>query len=184
MKASRLAACRQPSKVGLSKAAVDAIKAKPPAERVKALMTREEPRVLCVSYFDNGPVHMMSTIHTSAEFVTVKKKVYDTAVNAHKEIDVERLSLIHDYNQHMNNVDRFDQLSHYYNLDGMGWRDRKWWHPVFKGLFKACCDNAYALYKKQFELEKMEELEVYRALAGLSASTTDSPASNTRRCAS
>jgi hypothetical protein len=23
----------------------------------------------------------------------------------------------------MNNVDIFDQLAHYYNMDGMGWRD-------------------------------------------------------------
>lgn len=47
----------------------------------------------------------------------------------------------------MNNVDRRDHLSHEYNLDGGVWRDRKWWMPIFKELFKSCCDQGYVCYK-------------------------------------
>jgi hypothetical protein len=86
----------------------------------------------------------------------------------------------------MNNVDRFDQLSNYYNLDGMGWRDRKWWHPIFKGIVKGCCDNAYTLYKKQFEIEKKAKLAAVQALADQARAcrgVNDSPAGNTRRYA-
>jgi len=87
----------------------------------------------------------------------------------------------------MNNVDHFDQLSNYYSLDGMGWRDRKWWHPIFKGIVKGSCDNAYTLYKKkQFEIEKKANLAAVQALADLaraSRAVADSPAGNTRRYA-
>jgi hypothetical protein len=86
----------------------------------------------------------------------------------------------------MNNVDRFDQPSNYYNLDGMGWRDRKWWHPIFKGIVKGCCDNAYTLYKKQFEIEKKAKLAAVQALADQARAcrgVNDSPAGNTRRYA-
>ena len=54
----------------------------------------------------------------------------------------------------MNNVDIFDQLAHNYGLDGMGWRDRKWWIPVYKALLKGACDQAYTLYKRTFEIEQ------------------------------
>ena len=120
-------------------------------------MTDKEPHVLCVSYFDNGPVHMLSTIHSDAEFVIVKKRVW-SATEEKKDrprstFHIPRLRIIDvdDYNRNMNNVDRFDQLSNYYSLDGMGWRDRKWWHPIFKGIVKGSCDNAYTytLYKNQ-----------------------------------
>ena len=55
----------------LSKKAIDAIKAKPLEDRVKTQTTVTEPRVLCVSVFDNGPVHMLDTIHTSAGIITI-----------------------------------------------------------------------------------------------------------------
>ena len=54
-------ACRQPDKKGLSKKAIETIKAKPLEDRVKTQMTVSEPRVLFVSVFDNGPVHMLDT---------------------------------------------------------------------------------------------------------------------------
>lgn len=70
------AACRQPDKAKLTPKQVEALKAKEPEERVKAQVTDKKPHVLCVSYFDNGPVHMLSTIHSDAEFVIVKKRVW------------------------------------------------------------------------------------------------------------
>jgi hypothetical protein len=69
------AACRQPDKAKLTAKQVEALKAKAPEERVKSQVTDKEPYVLCVSYFDNGPVHMLFTIHSNAEFVTVKKRL-------------------------------------------------------------------------------------------------------------
>lgn len=180
------AACRQPDKAKLTPKQVEALKAKEPEERVKAQVTDKEPHVLCVSYFDNGPVHMLSTIHSDAEFVIVKKRVWSATEKKKIDLDIPRLRIIDDYNRNMNNVDRFDQLSNYYSLDGMGWRDRKWWHPIFKGIVKGSCDNAYTLYKKQFEIEKKANLAAVQALADLaraSRAVADSPAGNTRRYA-
>ena len=53
--------CRQPDKKGMSEKTLAEIKAKPVKERMKSAMTVSEPRVICVSVFDNGPVHLLST---------------------------------------------------------------------------------------------------------------------------
>jgi len=52
----------------------------------------------------------------------------------------------------MNNVDRRDHLSHLYNFDGGMWRDRKWWMPIWKELFKSSCDQGYVLYLRVCEI--------------------------------
>lgn len=41
------------------------------------------------------------------------------------------------YNQGMDWVDVRDQLSNAYNFDGNFWRDKKWWVPIFKEIFKS-----------------------------------------------
>lgn len=181
-------ACRQPEKVKLKKKeleALNALKESDPAQVLKARMTVHPARVLCVSYFDNAPVHMFSTIHERAGFVTLSSRRWDASQRKHVQVPVQRVEAIHDYNQNMNNVDRFDQISNGYNLDGMGWRDRKWWHAVFKCFLKASVDQAYILYKRQFEIEK--EAKIAAAVANATAAdlsrTTGSPSGNTRRCA-
>ena len=126
-------ACRQPDKKGLSKKAIETIKAKPLEDRVKTQMTVSEPRVLCVSVFDNGPVHMLDTIHTSAG---IKSR-------AVKAVPLRILAIIDEYNHKMDYVDIRDHLSHEYNLDGGFWRDKKWWLPIFKELFKSSCDQGF-----------------------------------------
>ena len=199
-------ACVQPSKQGMSAKALEAIKSKPPLERLKVRVTESEPNVMCISFFDNGPVHMLSTIHTDAKFVTIHRRRFDGKEMKVVKLPIERLEVrssaacampsltvhelgtctqaIHDYNSHMNNVDIFDQLAHYYNLDGMGWRDRKWWVPIFKALLKGACDQAYALYKRTFEIEQEAAAAApAAATAGAPAAAPaadDSPARNTR----
>ena len=72
-------------------------------------MTEVDPNVLCVSFFDNGPVHMLTTIHKSAEFITIHRRRWDGKELKIVELPIERLEEIHDYNTNMNNVDIFDQ---------------------------------------------------------------------------
>ena len=148
--------CRQPAKDGkgaLSPKQIEELKAKPLEERVKSSMTKSEPRVLCVSVFDNGPVHMISTIHKDGDkIVTIMRNRWDAAEHKVKPMPIERLMLIDEYNHTMDFVDIFDQLGHYYNLDGHVWRDRKWWMPIFKSIFKASCDQGYVVYKRVCEI--------------------------------
>ena len=157
-------ACKQPNPKTdkLSKSIIDEIKAKPVEERVKSSMSVSEPRVLCVSVFDNGPVHMLDTIHTSAGIITILKPRWDAATKTKVKLPLRILAIIDEYNHGMNNVDRRDHLSHEYNLDGGFWRDKKWWVPIFKELFKSSCDQGYVVYKRVCEIE--EEARVKRVL--------------------
>ena len=145
-------ACRQPEKKGLPKKRIEELKAKPLEERVKSSMSMSEPRVICASVFDNGPVHMLDTIHTSAGITTIYKPRYDAALKKKVKKSLRILALIDDYNHKMNNVDNRDHLSHEYNFDGGFWRDRKWWVPIFKEIFKSACDQGYVVYKRVVEL--------------------------------
>ena len=152
-------AVRQPDKKGMSEKVIAELKGKPLSERVKSSMTKTEPRVLFVSVFDNGPVHLISTIHTEGDEIrTIERKRWDASKKEVALIPIERLALIDDYNHTMDFVDIFDQLGHYYNVDGHTWRDRKWWMPIFKSLFKGACDNGYVLYKRVCELAEEKRL--------------------------
>ena len=87
-------------------------------------------------------MHLISTIHTKGDEIrTLERKRWDASKKEVALIPIERLALIDDYNHTMDFVDIFDQLGHYYNVDGHTWRDRKWWMPIFKSLFKGACDT-------------------------------------------
>lgn len=182
--------CRQPDKSGknaLSKNALAELKAKPLEERVKSSMTKSEPRVVCVSVFDNGPVHMISTIHKQGDrIVTISRKRFNASTKKVEPTPIERLEMIDDYNKTMDFVDIADQLGNYYHLDGHMWRDRKWWMPIFKWLFKLACDQGYVLYKRVCEKEEQARAaaEAARAAAQAQAARPNgSPASATRSAA-
>jgi len=131
--------CKQPNPKAdkLSKKRIDEIKAKPLEERMKSAITTSEPRVLCVSVFDNGPVHMLDTIHTSAGIITIHKSHWDPELRKKIAKGIRLCDLIHAYNNGMDSVDIRDHLGHDYNFDGGFWRDRNWWMPIFKELFKS-----------------------------------------------
>jgi len=162
---------------------LEEMKARPLEERVKTAMTTDEPRVLCISVFDNGPVHLLDTIHRSAEMVTVYKARWDHLSQSKKKTPMRLLSIINDYNHNMNNVDRRDHLSHEYNLDGGFWRDRKWWMPIFKELFKSnrrgcaqSCGNSRRSLCAQRKCHRTEAIaEGFVIEASFGASTGGTP---------
>jgi hypothetical protein len=179
--------CRQPDKTGknaLTAKQIEELKEKPLNERVKSAMTKTEPRVVCVSVFDNGPVHLLSTIHKEGDkIITIERKRWDVATHTVKPMPIERLWLIDEYNHTMDFVDIADQLGHYYNLDGHVWRDRKWWMPIFKSLFKSSCDQGYVLYKRVCEIaekQRVADEEARAAQAAAQGSPSDSPSRGTR----
>ena len=65
-------------------------------------------------------------------------------------------------------------------------RDRKWWTPIFKSIFKATCDQGYVLYKRVCELEEKARVarEAQRAAeAQAQGASSDSPSRGTRGAA-
>ena len=165
--------CKQPNPKSdkMSKKFIDELKAKPIDERVKSAMSVSEPRVLCVSVFDNAPVHMLDTIHTSAGIITIYKPRWDAATKKKVKLPLRILQVIDDYNHNMDYVDIRDHLSHEYNFDGGFWRDRKWWMPIFKELFKSSCDQGYVSYKRVCEME--EEARLVRVKAAEEKARSD-----------
>ena len=125
-------------------------------------MTASEPRVLCVSVFDNGPVHMLDTIHTSAGIITIQKPRYDKATQTKVKLPLRILAIVDEYNHNMHYVDIRDHLAHEYNLDGSFWRDRKWWIPIWKELFKSACDQGYVAYKRVCQIAEEKRAERVR----------------------
>lgn len=156
-------ACRQPDKTGMSKKKQEELKAKPLEERVKSQMTTTNPRVICASVFDNGPVHMLDTIHTSAGIITKLKPRWDPASHKKIKLPLSILALIDEYNNNMHYVDIRDHLAKEYHLDGGFWHDLKWWMPIFKEIFKSSCDQGYVMYKRVCEIEEKARAERVRA---------------------
>ena len=97
---------------------------------------------------------MLDTIHTSAGIITISKPRYDHETKKKVSLPLRILAIIDEYNHNMHYVDIRDHLAHEYNLDGGFWRDRKWWIPIFKELFKSSCDQGYVMYKRVCEIEE------------------------------
>ena len=61
-------------------------------QRIKASMTQTDPRVICASVFDNGPVHLLSTVHTQgAEIITITRNRWDAEAKKVVPTPIERL---------------------------------------------------------------------------------------------
>ena len=69
------------------------MKAKSPSERLKVMMTTSAPHVLCISYWDNAPVHMLTTIHKHGNFVTVSRRRWDGSELKVIKVPIERLAV-------------------------------------------------------------------------------------------
>lgn len=108
---------------------------------------------------DNGPVHMLSTIHgikgnewkisamrrrpreTSSNAANVRK-VFGNA--ARKEILIPKV--INDYNHFMGGVDIADQFRSYYDCQLIVFHT---WMPLMFWLIDTAIVNSYIIYKQQ-----------------------------------
>lgn len=86
-------ACLQPSKKSLTAKQLEELKAKPAEERLKVKMTESEPNVLCISFFDNAGVHLLSTIHKDAKFTTIHRRRWDGKALKVAEVPIKRLEV-------------------------------------------------------------------------------------------
>ena len=106
----------------------------------------EIPDLVAVSYYDQKPVHFLSTICKSIKQIQCKKPVYCVETD-----QVETLKFLHpninnDYNHDMGGVDIADQLWNYYQFNH--WmRKCKWWWLIFFWALGVLLVNTYVAYK-------------------------------------
>ena len=112
------------------------------------------PGLLAVSYYDQKPVHFLSTICEKIKWVQCEKKVFCVESDQVETLKFLRLSINNDYNYGMGGggggggggVDIADQLQHYYCFDH--WmRKCKWWWSVFFWAIGVLLVNCYMAYK-------------------------------------
>lgn len=122
--------------------------------------------VLVLLWMDNGPVTMLSTIHslhTPDWFIErERRKPRTTSTNAAKVRrvfgDAHRKLLpipcmINDYNQHMGGVDIADQLRQYYTTQMRTFRN---WFPLFLWLLDTAIINAYIMRTVHLKRKNMK----------------------------
>ena len=77
----------------------------------------EVPGLLAILYYDQKPVHFLSTICERIQWVQCEKKVYSVETEQVEVMKFLRLNINNDYNHDMGGVDIADQLRNYYRPD-------------------------------------------------------------------
>ena len=121
----------------------------------------EVPDLLAVLYYDQKPVHFLSTICQKIKWVQCEKKVFCVKSDQVESLKFLHLSINNDYNYGMGGVDIADQLRHYYRFDH--WmRKRKWWWLVFFWGIGVLLVNCYVSYKTYMEQKKQKTISHYK----------------------
>lgn len=85
-------------------------------------------------------MYLVSNYHNPAVITTVKRRN-----KLREQKDVSCPTMLCDYNQNMNAVDKLDQLKSTYELDR---KSHKWWHRIFFHFIDVCVVNSFILYTK------------------------------------
>ena len=118
----------------------------------------DTPDMLAASVYDTKPVHIMSMVSDSVEWLAKQRKVWSAKDGVMRTMTFLRLNMIDDYNQFMNSTDIADQLRNTYRPD-YWMRNRKWWWSIFLWALGVAKVNAYKLYVEMHDAEKRAKRE-------------------------
>ena len=127
----------------------------------------EVPGLLAISYYDQKPIHFLSTICEKIKWVECEKKVYCVETEQVETLKFLRLSINNEYNYGMGSVDIADQLRNYYHYDHWIWK-RKWWWSVFfwgVGVLLVNCYVSYKTFIKSKKHKPISHCEFRKAIA-------------------
>jgi len=105
----------------------------------------ECPHLVASSVYDTRPVHYLSMVSDSIEWVPKERKVFNVDTNYVEKLVFLRLNQIDSYNNGMGDVDLTDQLRGVYRLDRFV-RKRKWWWSMLFFSTGVLLTNAYRVY--------------------------------------
>ena len=116
--------------------------------KVAVLVGDEEvPDLVAVSYYDQKPVHFLSTICELIKWIECHKEVYCVETEQVEMMKFLCLNINNSYNHGMGGVDIADQLRNYYRFDHWS-RQRKWWWSIFFWALGVLLVNTYVSYKE------------------------------------
>ena len=118
------------------------------------------------SWMDSKPVHMLHTYPTMMQ--PVQRKVVDNNGTFHR-IEIQRPTIIADYNEGMGGTDLGDQRNSYYRFDH---RTTQWPHRIYSQFIMVSVTNAYICWKEhkpgrdkvsqlQYMIKLMHQLSTY-----------------------
>ncbi|XP_005091357.1 piggyBac transposable element-derived protein 4 [Aplysia californica] len=126
----------------------------------------ENADVLCVAFRDKKAKNPVVLVSTDAQVDTTRVK------------DVDKPTVIHDYNSHMNGCDLLDQKVTYYPVFSR--KSVKWWKKLFFWMMEITQVNAFILYtltrtdaQKKIGLKKFKLMLVRQIVESLANSNND-----------
>ena len=139
---------------------------------VKAAVLKGDPdcpNLVASSVYDSKPVHYLSMVSDSIQWVIKEKKVFNVDTDEVEAMQFLRLNQIDKYNNGMGDVDVADQLRGVYRLD-RNIRNRKWWWSLLFWSMGVLLTNAYKFYLRMCEEEGVvplykEHYEFRKAIA-------------------
>ena len=102
-----------------------------------------DSNVLTVQWIDTKPVSLLTTIDSANEKVEVTRRAKKDG--KFQEISVPQPLAFHRYNQHMNAVDRSDQMLARYNVYRKSYR---WWKVLFFHMIDMAVVNSFILFQE------------------------------------
>ena len=118
------------------------------------------PELVAVSFYDQKPVHFLSTICETIQWRVKERAVYNVDTDKVEMMRFLRLDINDDYNHKMCNVDIADQLRNYYRFDH--WmRKRKWWWSMYFWGIGVLLVNTYISYRELCKQEGVKPISHY-----------------------
>ena len=125
----------------------------------------EDIRVLAIKWYDNKPVHLLSSF--AGAYPTSAVRRWDKKEK--KNVEVQCPSAVMIYNKFMGGVDLMDSLIALYRINI---RSKKWYHRIFFHFLDMAVVNSWLLYRKDCQacaINKKEQLSLLQFKANLAA---------------
>ena len=130
------------------------------------------PNLVAVSYYDQKPVHFLSTICESIKWIQCEKPVFCIETEKVENMKFLHLNINDDYNHVMGCCDIVDQLRNYYSFDH--WmRKRKWWWSFFFWASGVLLVNTYISYKTYMISKGMQPMTHYEFCTAIALAWLD-----------